>query len=184
MGEEALGDGPSLVLAADAVGDGDANVGEKGLVEVGLVGDLLDRFDADAGGVHRRDEEGDAALLFVRLGVGAGEDEDHVGFVGAAGPDFLAIEDVIVAVAFGTKGKVGQVRAGVGLGIALAPELFRGGDLGQVALLLLVVAVFDHHGADHVDAHVGAGRALAAGLLAEDHLLGERPAGAAGGLGP
>ena len=69
----------------------------------------------------------------------------------------------------------------VGLGEALAPDLLGGQDRLQVALLLLLAAVRDHHRAAHDQAeHVGgAGRLGARQLLAEDGLLDQRRAPAA-----
>src|SRR5260370_3614208 len=44
-----------------------------------------------------------------------------VGVVGVGGPDFLAVDDEIVAVALGAGLQRGEVRSGIRLGIALAP---------------------------------------------------------------
>ena len=113
------------------------------------------------------------------VGVGADEAEHLVGAVAAGGPDFLAVDDVVVAVADGAGLERGEVGAAARLGVALAPDVLAGGDLGQVLGLLLVVAVDDQGGADHADAEAagaGVGRAVVAELLVEDHLLGDRGA--------
>ena len=74
-----------------------------------------------------------------------------------------------------------QVRARLGLGEALAPDLLGGEDRRQVALLLLLGPVGDHGRAAHREAeHVGRLRAPRAhDLLVEDRLLDQRRAAAA-----
>ena len=60
--------------------------------------------------------------------------------MGQAGPHLLAVDDKIIPVDNRPGLQPGQIRAGVGLGIALTPDLFGGQHLGQVALALLVIA--------------------------------------------
>jgi hypothetical protein len=112
---------------------------------------------------------------FGLVGIGAGQHEDPVGGVAGRGPDLLAVDDPLVAVEHGAGGDVGQVGAGVGLGVALAPAVLAGDDAGQEVALLLVGAPHDDGVADHADAeavvarlgrHVGLGE-----LLGEHHLL-------------
>ena len=53
--------------------------------------------------------------------VGAHQAEDPVGLVGVGGPDLLAVQDEVVAVAHGAGLERREVRAGARLGVALAP---------------------------------------------------------------
>ena len=84
--------------------------------------------------------------------VGADEAEDPVGLVGIAGPDLLAVDDEIVAVIDGRGGEAGEVGAGVGLRIALAPADFAARDLRQMRLLLFLGAIFQQRRPEHRDA--------------------------------
>ena len=122
-------------------------------------------------------------LCLGDVGVGAHEHLAVVGDVAEAGPDLLAVDDVVVAVADGARAQAGEVGAGVGLGEALAPHVRRRCRMPrQVALLLLVGALGDERGAaveqpDEVHAHVRRTRPLA--LLDVDEVLGGRGATAA-----
>ena len=79
--------------------------------------------------------------------------------------------------------EVAEVGAGVGLGVALAPDVLAAQDAGQVVLLLLLGAPLQQRVAEHLDAedvvaaarrHAGLGE-----LLGHDHLLERRQAAAA-----
>ena len=114
---------------------------------------------------------------FFAVLVGADQQEDPVGVHRQRGPDLLAVDDVVVAVQHRLGPQRGEVGAGVGLGIALAPDMLAGQDLRQEALLLRLGAVLDQQRAEHDDAVVvGAGDAVALVFLGEDDLLGRRQA--------
>jgi hypothetical protein len=83
-------------------------------------------------------------------------------------------DDPLVAVALGPGLDVGQVAPGVGLGIALAPQLGPLADGRQEASLLLGGAVVDQGRAEQALAHDvdPAGRCGPGVLLVEDDLLG------------
>ena len=122
--------------------------------------------------------------MLGRVGVGADEGEEGVGGVGGGGPDFLAVDDEVVAVADGAGGERGEVGAGAGFGVALRPGDFAGEDRGQVLAFLLVGAVHDQGGAEHGDAGAADGGGAGFGhFLAEDELLhgGESAAADFGG---
>ena len=113
---------PSLVHAAhDEVGRR-AGPGEEHLVELGGAGQLDDRADLDAGRVHADEQERDA-LVLGRVAVGAGQQEAPVAPVRQRRPHLLPVDHPLVAVEDGPGRDVGQVRPGVGLGVALAPQL-------------------------------------------------------------
>ena len=67
----------------------------------------------------------------------------------SGGPDLLAVEHPLVAVALGPRGQAGHVRPGAGLAEQLAPDLLAGEERPEVAALLLVGAVGHQGGGDH-----------------------------------
>ena len=180
VAQQELGIGPAPVLLADAVRHRHAHIGEEHLVEIvpAVHGD--DRPHLDAGAVHVDQQEGDALLLLRGLRVGAHQREDPVRIVRAAGPDLGAVDDILVAVAHGAGPERGEVGAGAGFRIALAPEHVALQDRRQVLRLLRFAAegVDDrphHHDAEGREA----GRVMALVGFLEDEFLRRRPAGAA-----
>ena len=102
------------------------------------------------------------ALVLRHVGVGAGEHEDPVGEVAGRRPDLLAVDHPLVAVERGPAAEVAEVGAGVGLGVALAPDVLAAEDAREEVALLLLGAPLEERVADHLDAeHVvgAAGRA-------------------------
>jgi len=80
-----------------------------------------------------------------------GEDGKEVGYAAVGGPHFFAVEDVVLAVRRerGSAADVHSVGAGSGLRKRVGGDPFTGGELGKVALLLVVVAVpNEREGAD------------------------------------
>ena len=141
---------------------------------------LLLLADAEAG-VGLLDDEGADALGAQAL-VGHGDDDEHVG-VGAVGDENLAsVEHPLVAVKDGGGLLPGGVGAGVGLGQAESADPLAAGQLGQVALLLLLGAVL--HDGGHAEAGVGgeddAGGGAHAAQLLDGHAVHDiRAAGSA-----
>ena len=135
-------DRPAVVDAAQHLRLVHAHVVEEDLVELGVAGDLLERLHRDAGRVHVEQEVGDA-LVLGRVGIGAGQQHHPVGDVGERRPHLLAVDHVVLAVLHRARLQRRQVGAGVGLGVALAPDLLAGEHLGGIALLLLFGAVRD-----------------------------------------
>ena len=117
-------------------------VGEEHLVELGGAGDLADRPDVDAGRVHPDQQVGEPLVALAPC-LGAADDEAPVRPLGQRGPDLLAVDDplgvVTLALEAGRGLDVGEIAAGVGFGIALAPVLGAGDDAGQELALLLAV---------------------------------------------
>ena len=158
----------SLAFLADQVLGGHLHVREEHFGR-GVVHHGADRADLEAvalGLAHVDDEHRQAigALLGLFLRRGAREQHHQVGMFGAAGPDLLAVDDVVVAVALGEGPQRGRVGAAGRLGDAerLQPQ-FAAGDPGQILCLLRVVAV-PQHGAHRV--HLGvAAAAIAARAL-------------------
>ena len=73
--------------------------------------------------------------------------------MGVGGPDFRAVQHIVVAVAGGAKLQRGQVRSRSRLGIALAPIVLAGQDARQIEVPLRRRAVAHDAGADHPQAH-------------------------------
>ncbi|MNN23784.1 hypothetical protein D3C81_1371920 [compost metagenome] len=90
--------------------------------------------------------------MLLRREIGAHQAEDPVGLVGIRGPDLLAADHKMVALILGARLQRGQVGAGVGFGIALAPADFAARNPGQVFALLRLGAIFQQRGPEHGDA--------------------------------
>ena len=72
--------------------------------------------------------------------------------VAAGGPDLLAVDDPLIAIEHGASAQIGEIRAAVGLAVALTPTMLPGDDLGQEVALLLLCAALDDGVAHHRDA--------------------------------
>ena len=179
VAERGLRDGPALAELADLVGLLHARIGHEDLAELRGAGDLLERAHVDAGLAHVHEEARDA-LVLGHLGVGAGEEEPPVGDGAARRPDLLTVDDEVVARVDGAGLERGEVGAGIGLGIELAPQLLRREDLPEVARLLRVGAVDHDGGPDDAEAEAigGRGRVHPRHLVGHDGLLHRPRAGA------
>ena len=71
-------------------------------------------------------------LCFGASGFGPHEELAAVGDLGVGGPDLLAGDHVVVAVAHGPGAQRGEVGPGLGLGEPLAPHVVAAQDAGQV----------------------------------------------------
>src|SRR4030095_4302629 len=141
---------------------------------------LLDRRDLDAALLHRHQQIREAEVA-LRGGVRPGDHEAPVRPGRPRRPDLLPVDHPGVALEARAGLHVGEVRAGVRLRVALAPDLLAGDDRRQGAARLRPAAERDQRRAEQRLAHVvqPAGRAGTRVLLVEDHLLGERRAPAA-----
>ena len=184
MAEQVFGAGPPLALVVNALGDRHADILEDHLVEVRHAAEALDRAHRHAGQAHVDQQHRDAVLLLAGT-VRAHQREAPVRPVGVGRPDLAAVDDVVVAVAHRPAGERGQVRAGIRLRIALAPDGPAGEDARQVARLLLLGAEGEQHGAHHLRAEGHRRRrAGEVAFLLEDEPLRRRPARPAGGFRP
>ena len=168
---------PAHVLLADHVDGGDADVVEEDLVELEIVDHVHQGPNGDAWGAHVHDEVGDA-LVLGRIGVRPGQDVHPVGPVTQGGPDLLAVNDEIVAVADGRGLEVGQVGAGVGLREALTPDDFLVRRRREELFFQIVRAEADDGRADLVRLGVE-GRVVVQHLVVKDGLhegVGAEPA--------
>src|SRR5690606_27952672 len=139
--------------------------------------DLDDRAHLDAGLLHRH-QQVRQPVVSLRARLGAAEHEAPVGPLRPRGPDLLALDDPLAALEPRARLHVGEVGAGVGLRVALAPDRLAARDPGQEALLLLVAAERDQGGREQPLADVAepARPAGARVLLVPDHLLEQRRA--------
>src|SRR5690606_4398170 len=101
VGQQVLGAGPALVLFAYQVLDRYPHVVEEHFVDfvVAVQGD--DRAYGNTRGSHVDQQEGNATLL-LGFRIDAHQAEDHVGVLAQGGPGLLAVDDVVVAVAYRT----------------------------------------------------------------------------------
>jgi hypothetical protein len=113
--------------------------------------------------------------------VGAGEQHHPVRDLREAGPDLLPVDDEVVTVPHGPGLEGREIRARIGLGVALAPDLLAGQDLLEVPLLLRVGAVRDDRRAGHPEAEdvERRRRPMEHQLLVEEELLHPREPAAA-----
>ncbi len=139
--QQRFGDFPAAVERADHIVLGDLHVGEEGLAEWALAADQLDGPGLDAGRRHVDQHEADPLVLL--RGVRAHQAEAPVGSVGVAGPDLLPVDQPMVALVLAAGGERREVGARSGLGVTLAPADLALDDLGQVFLLLILVAVLE-----------------------------------------
>jgi hypothetical protein len=103
-----------------------------------LLGDPVDHPERPllyAGLAHGHGERRDPPVL-GHVVVGAGQEKAPLGLVGVAGPDLLAREDEVVALAIGPGTQRGEVGAGIGLTESLAPAFTPVDDPGEEAPLI------------------------------------------------
>ena len=81
-------------------------------------------------------------LCLARRRIGAHETENPIGLVGVARPDFLAVDDEMIASVLGARCERGEIGSGVRLGITLAPADFAAHDRRQKFLLLRFRPIF------------------------------------------
>ena len=137
MLQRGIGNEPARATPAHHIFLRHADIGEKHLVEFGVAGHGLEGAHLDPRRAHRKQDVGNALMLGA-LSLGAHKAEDHVGILGGGGPDFLAVDDEIMAVFHGAGLQRGQIGAGAGLGIALTPDNFAAqGGRNILALLFL-----------------------------------------------
>jgi hypothetical protein len=134
-GQDLLHHLPATVDGPQDVVVGGAHLVEEDLVQVVRPHHRADRSDLDAGTVHGHQEDGEALLLAL-LPRGPGQQEAPLGHGGVGGPDLLAGDPPAGAVSHRGRPEGGQVRAGVGLAEALAPDDLAGGDGGEVLVTL------------------------------------------------
>ena len=184
MAQQVLGVSPALVFLADQVADGHAHVVKKDFVHFMFFIEHDDRAHGDARRFHVDQQETDAFLLAHRA-IRAHQAKDHVGVLAQGGPGFLAIHDVMVAVALGRGFQRGQVGTGTGLRIALAPPVVAIQNARQIICFLFGVGESHDDGRHHIDAERQDGRRGGArALVFPDVALHGRPARAAMFDGP
>jgi len=115
----------------------------------------------------------------------ADQAEDPVCVLGQRRPRLLAVDDVVIAFPNGPGLQRSEVRAGSGLGIALAPPVLHRDDAWQESLLLRRAPELHDHRRDHLRPEGNGSRATGeGGLFVEDVELERVPARAAELDGP
>ncbi len=150
MEERSVGDDPSFVELGDQVFARHPDVVEENFVKAAIAGHLHQRTHGDSGRVHVDHDVRNAAML-GRLGVGAHQAEHHVCVLRARGPDFLAVDDELVADDFRARFQRSEIGARAGLRISLAPDFFGGENFRQVALFLFLVAPRNKRRPEHAE---------------------------------
>src|SRR5262249_39367726 len=135
-------DVPALADIAEAFAVGDPDAGHVDLVELGFAGRLYEGAHLDTVGVHVDDGHRQALVLDL-LRICAYQHDSEARDVGQRGPDLLAVDDPLVAVAHAAHRQAGDVGARAGLAEELAPNLFAREQRAQVTRLLLRAAVRD-----------------------------------------
>ncbi len=180
MLQEHLAVGPALAFFAHEVFQWDLYVFEDDFVDLAVALDRDDRIHRDAGCLHVDEQEADAFLAPRDVRAGSCKQENPVGMLAERGPGLGAVQDVVIAREVRARLQRREIRTGARLGVALAPPHVAREDVGQEALLLLLVAEGIDDGADHAEAEGHDRRRVGFGHLGrEDVLLHRRPARAA-----
>ena len=116
---------------------GNPHVAEEHLVEIGVHRHVDQWPDLNAGRIHPEQQKADS-LVFGRIRLGPYQTEYPIGQMSGTGPNFLAIDDPIIAIEHAARAQAGQIAASTRLGIALAPDQVAANRwLDELALLLL-----------------------------------------------
>ena len=100
MSEQCFSYRPSLVDLANNVLGGYTYVVELNFVEVVLVVDADDGIHLDSLRLHVHQDKGDAFLFFT-LVTGSHQNKNPVGILGVGGPNFGAVDNIVIAVQLG-----------------------------------------------------------------------------------
>src|SRR5271167_807249 len=176
---------PPVVYFSKDIFNGHANIPEEQLVELGFPGHLAQRSNFDAGRFHIHEEDG-KSLVFRCTDVGANDEFAPVTHPTVASPDFLAIHNVMIVLEARFGLQTSEIRTGVRLGEALAPDLFCAQNFWDVALFLRFGTVGNDGWADEAQTkRIGHGRRFdASHLFPEKGLLHQCGAAASVFLGP
>ncbi|MDT4844308.1 hypothetical protein FQZ97_782600 [compost metagenome] len=155
--QQRLGHGPALVEFAHQVVARHTHVVEKYLAELVFSRNVANGPNRDAQRLQVHQQKADAGLLLHRL-VGPHQHE-HVGAIRApGGPGLLPVDDKMVSIRYRLGAHSGQIGSGIGLRIALRPDMFAGQHLGQKALPLFLCSKPHQDGPNHHQPLVGRSR--------------------------
>jgi len=167
--QQALGQVPAAVQRANQLAFRDFDCIEEHLAERRFAADQINRRNAHPGAFHVEHDQADARVL-AGGGIGADQRIHPVRLVSVRGPDFAAINYKMIASIPGGGFQARQVRAGIGLGEALAPAHFTASHRGEQVFLLRFAAELQQHRAKHPDAQIDLWRAaLQAAQLTFEH---------------
>ena len=168
------GDHPTAALFTHEATRGYAGIGEVRLVKTIFASDFADGMRLDTIDLHGRQEERQAIIFSLGIGVGARQQNHVVSVIPERRPDFGAVNHVIVAVAHGAGLYSTQIRAMIGLGKALAPDLLAREDVFDVFRFLFVGAHVQQQWTNPVQANSvkDNGRVVLRQFLVDDVLIG------------
>ena len=177
--EQGLRHAPAFVGLADQRRCRHADVVEEGFGEFLVQIQRHQRPHGNARRVHGNEEKSNPLLLF-RFSVRPRQHINPVGVHRHRRPDFLAVDDVVVAVTLRDRAQRCEIGTGIGFAIALAPDVFAGQNLREEGGALFVGPVRDQQWSDHQHALVdGPCAAMAFELVQHNQLLAGRQAHAA-----
>ena len=122
---------------------------EEGFTEGRGAADQFDWFRADAFGGHIKEQEANTFVLGA-IEIGTNQAENPVSFICVRRPDFRTVDEVVITHVLGFSAQTGQVRACIGLTVALAPADFAVDDVWDVLLLLLFCRVEKKCRTEHI----------------------------------
>ena len=111
--QQALAYGPTVVDAADDIGSARQRILEQGFVERRRAGDQSDGTYLNPRLVHVDEHQADA-FMFRLLDIGTHEHENVVAIHGIGRPSLTSVDDVLIAVEFGTRTQTRKIGAGAG----------------------------------------------------------------------
>ena len=154
MGQQVLGNSPACVDFANHLTLLNPHIIQKTFAEWRVTGDQLDGFGADARRSHVKQHQSDAQLL-LGIRIGTHQTEHPVSLVGIGGPDFLAVDDEMIALVHCTSLQAGQVRTRTRLAVALTPANFATHNRRQMLAFKLFRAKFENRRTNHPHTKAG-----------------------------
>src|SRR5438552_11120423 len=124
---------PTVADFSEHIFNRNANIVEKQFTKLALAGELAQRTHFHARTLHVHQNVGQSLVLGGSW-IGSRQQRAPIGGPSVAGPDFLPIDDVVVAVELGLAAKIGKVGACVGFRESLAPDLVGAQNIGEKSL--------------------------------------------------
>ena len=125
-------------------------------------------------------------MFGLGVGVGPTHDEAPIRPLCTRGPDLLTVQDPLVTLELGAGLHTGEIRAGVGLGIALTPDLIARQNFRQESLLLILGSKMDQRRTEQsfTDMSHTTGPPGPSVFFVKNHLLSQRATATAHTLWP
>ncbi len=149
---QVLGNSPAIADLANGIYLRHANVREEHFVLNVFATQRNDWPHLDSWCPHVNQQKRDAELRYI-LSRRAHQTKNPICDMGMRRPDFVSITDELIAVVARAHLQRSEVRAGTGLRIALAPEIFARKHPRQIVNLLFARAMADQNRSAHADSH-------------------------------